>query len=123
MTAQNFTYEIKIKHDPAPVHQQAKQGRMLLDGGVALYGTELIEYVFSGVVRTMCTTRMLRQAMREDLNLYRAASGFLYFAKKEESLEDSWVCKPEAFCTRQGLTIRALSQAAPSDYFLLHDAI
>lgn len=123
MAQQSFTYVIQHSPLPAAHQQQAKQGRALLDGGVALYGTELIEYVFSGVVRTMCTCKMIKQAIREDLNLYRAASGFLYFAKKEESLEDSWVCKPEAFCTRQGLTIRALSQAAPSDYFLLHDAI
>jgi hypothetical protein len=119
---QQFSYTVTVQ-PPAPARQQAKQGRALIDGGVAIHGTEMIEYVFSGVPRIMCTCRGIKAAFQAQMNLYRAASGFLYFAQKEESLDDVWICKPEAFCTRQGLTIRALSQAADSDYFILHEAL
>ena len=99
------------------------QGKAAIDGGVEIHGKEMLVYVFSGLPLIMCTCRQIKQAMINKLNLYRTAGGFLYWAQHEESLDDLYICRPEAFYLRRGMKMIELKKAADSDYFILGDAL
>ena len=120
------TFSYTVIHSPLPAAKarpQQQGGKAAIDGGVELHGKEMLVYVFSGLPVTMCTCRMIKKAMREKLNLYRTAGGFLYWAQHEESLDDLFICHPEAFYLRQGSKMIELKKAADSDYFILHEAL
>jgi hypothetical protein len=56
-------------------------------------------------------------------NLYQTPGGFLYFSPTEQSIDDLYICAPQAFYLRRGEKMIALKKAADSDYFVLGDSL